>query len=486
LTAPPGRRFAKAGPGLVAALRAACGDAYVLTSAEDRRPYGSDETEDLWFDPEVVVRPRTTAEVSAILRLAVEEDVPVTPRAGGTGLSGGALPVRGGIVLSVDRMDSILEIDRENLVAVVEPGVITQTLQEAVEAVGLYYPPDPASRGSCTIGGNVAENAGGPHAAKYGVTKDFVLGLEAVLPGGKVVRPGGKLLKNRTGYSLAQVLVGSEGTLAVVTKVWLRLIPLPRHRRVLLAPFPTLESAAAAIARVYQAGVLPAALEFMERDAVRLAEEHLGASVPGSADGEALLLAEVDGGDAGAVDAEAETVARVFADGGALDVLLPDSPSKQAELWRVRRAIGVAVKAASVYKEEDTVVPRTALPALVRGVKAACAKARVASVCYGHAGDGNIHVNILKRGLDDAAWNERLPGVVEEIFRLTVSLGGMISGEHGIGWSQRRYLPLALSADEIEVMRSLKRAFDPRGILNPDKILPDETGTFPTSQPSCG
>ncbi len=469
----PPRLYARVAPALVEALRAACGAAYVLTGPEERRPYGKDETEDLWFDPEVVVRPRTTEEVARVMRLASDADVPVTPRAGGTGLSGGALPVRGGIVLSLDRMTTILEIDRENLVAVVEPGVITQTLQEAVEALGLYYPPDPASRGSCTLGGNLAENAGGPHAAKYGVTKDFVLGLEAVMADGRVVRPGGKLLKNRTGYSLAQALVGSEGTLAVITKAWLKLIPLPRHRRVLLVPFPSLETATAAIAKVYQAGVLPAALEFMEREAIRLAEEHLGTSVPRSGEAEAMLLAEVDGNDEGAVEAEAAAVAEVCERAGALDVLLPDSPSKQADLWKVRRAIGLAVKAASVYKEEDTVVPRAALPDLVRGVKAICARAGVSSVCYGHAGDGNIHVNVLKMGLDDRTWEERLPGVIEEVFRLTVSLGGMISGEHGIGWSQRRYLPLALSPDEIDVMRAMKRAFDPKGILNPDKIFPD-------------
>jgi glycolate oxidase len=220
---------------LLADLRAAVGDAFVIADPEGRRPYGSDETEDLWFDPAVVVRPRTTAEVSAVLRLAHGRRVPVTPRAGGTGLSGGALPVFGGILLSVDRMDAILEIDRESLVAVVEPGVVTQTLQERVEALGLYYPPDPASRGSCTLGGNIAENAGGPHAAKYGVTRDFVLGLEAVLADGRVFRAGGKLLKDRTGYSLVHALVGSEGTLAVVTRAWLKLIPLPRHRRVVLA-----------------------------------------------------------------------------------------------------------------------------------------------------------------------------------------------------------------------------------------------------------
>jgi glycolate oxidase len=463
--------YGKVGPAVLDALRAACGAPWVITDAADREPYGSDETEDLWFDPEVVVRPRTAAEIALVMRAASDHRVPVTPRAAGTGLSGGALPVRGGIVLSLDRMNAILEIDRENLVAVVEPGVITQVLQEAVEKVGLYYPPDPASRGSCTLGGNVAENAGGPHAAKYGVTKDFVLGLEAVLPNGEIVRPGGKLLKNRTGYSLAQVLVGSEGTLAVVTKIWLKLIPLPAVRRCMLVPFPTLESAAAGVSRIYGAGLWPAALEFMERDAIQLAASHLGIPVPGG-DAEALLLVEFDGSREDAVDADLARAGEVCLEAGAIDCLLPESPSKQADLWKVRRAIGEAVKKSSVYKEEDTVVPRAALPALVRGVKEICARAGLRVVCYGHAGDGNLHCNLLRMDMDEKAWNERVPPVIEEIFRLTVSLGGMISGEHGIGWVQRRYMPLACPPAEIEVMRALKRAFDPEGILNPDKMLP--------------
>jgi glycolate oxidase len=458
---------------LVAALRAAVGDRWVVADAEGRRPYGSDETEDLWFDPGVVVRPRTTTEVAAVVALARDRRVPVTPRAGGTGLSGGALPVRGGILLSVDRMDTILEIDRENLVAVVEAGVITQTLQEAVEAVGLYYPPDPASRGSCCIGGNIAENAGGPHAAKYGVTRDFVLGVEAVLADGGVVRSGGKLLKDRTGYSLVHALVGSEGTLGIVTRAWLKLLPLPKHRRVVLAAFPDLEGAAAAVARVYAAGLYPAALEFMERDAIAIAAAHLGTEVPGAAAG-ALLLVETDGSHRDGVDEDAMTAAAACEAAGASEVLLPESPGRQAELWRLRRSIGVAVKAASVYKEEDTVVPRAALPALVRGIKEIAGAAGVRSVCYGHAGDGNIHCNLLKMDLDDAAWEARLPGVIDGIFRLTVGLGGGISGEHGIGWSQREWLPLAVSPASLAAMRAMKRAFDPQGILNPDKMLPDE------------
>ena len=464
--------FGRVDAAAVAALRAACGDGAVIDDRAGRERYGRDETEDLWFDPEVVVRPRTTGEVAAVLRVAHARRLPVTPRAGGTGLSGGALPVRGGIVLSVDRMDSILEIDRENLVAVVEAGVITQRLQEACEAVGLYYPPDPASRGSCTLGGNIAENAGGPHAAKYGVTKDFVLGVEAVLADGSVVEWGGKLLKNRTGYSLAQLIVGSEGTLAVVTKAWLKLIPLPAFRRCMLVPFPDLESAAAAVSLLYRAGLYPSALEFMEREAIALATRHLGIPVPGG-DAEALLLVEFDGSREDAVDAARERAGEVCLGAGATDCLLPESPTRQEDLWRVRRAIGEAVKKTSVYKEEDTVVPRAALPALVRGVKEICGRAGVKVVCYGHAGDGNLHCNVLRMDMAEADWNGRLPGVVEEIFRLSVSLGGSVSGEHGIGWVQRRYLPLAASPASLAAMAAVKDALDPLGILNPDKVLPD-------------
>jgi glycolate oxidase len=457
-------------PEILAELARIVGDAQVLVDGDELARYGRDETEDLVFAPDVVVRPADTEQVSAILRLSARARIPVTPRAGGTGLSGGALPVRGGILLSVERMNRIVEIDRSNLVAVVEPGVICETLQNAVEELGLFYPPDPASRGSSQIGGNLAECAGGPHAVKYGTTKDYVLGVEAVLPGGDVIRAGGKLRKNVTGYNLAQLLVGSEGTLAVITKAILRLIPLPTARLTLLSPFGTLEEAAGAVTDLFQHGVVPSACEFMERDAVEAAEAHVGVSFPHH-EAAAHLLLEVDGMEEARVAKEAEILGEVCLARGALDVLLAEAPSRQTELWNLRRSVGEAVKKISVYKEEDTVVPRAALASLVSGVKAIGARHGIRTICYGHAGDGNIHVNVLKEGIDEERWKALLPDAIREIFSLAVSLGGMISGEHGIGLTQKVYLPLALTEAELDLTRRLKQVFDPDALLNPGKIL---------------
>ncbi len=459
-------------PAIIDALRAIVGPDAILTDSESRTTYGSDETEDLSFPPEVIVKPATTSEVAAILALAARDHVPVTPRGGGTGLSGGSLAVHGGICLSMERFNKILEIDKDNLQAVVEPGVITQKFQEAVEAEGLYYPPDPASRGSCHIGGNLAERAGGPHAVKYGTTKDYVLGVEAVLPGGEVIMTGGRVLKNSTGYNLTQLIIGSEGTLAVITKVIVRLIPLPRARKVLLVAFPTLEDAAACVASIFRNGVTPSAVEFMERSAVHAAEERLDKKFP-NGEAAAQLLIEVDGASSELLDVEVQKIAEAVEAHHALDVLLAEDRQKTEDVWALRRGIGEAVKSISAYKEEDTVVPRAHLPQLVHGVKEICARYGITSICYGHAGDGNVHVNILKQSLDDESWNRDVDRAIREIFALTVSLGGTISGEHGIGYSQRSYLPIALSASEIRLMKEIKRAFDPGGILNPGKIFPD-------------
>jgi glycolate oxidase len=410
--------------------------------------------------------------VAAVLRIAHHHRVPVTPRGAGTGLSGGALPVRGGIVLSTAGLNRILEIDRANLMAVVEPGVITQVFQEAVEAEGLFYPPDPASRGSCFLGGNLAECSGGPRAVKYGVTKDWVTGLEAVLPNGDVVRHGGKLLKNVTGYNLTQLIIGCEGTLAVITKIFLRLIPLPGHRTMLLVPFDDLESCARAVPAIMHAGVIPSVLEFLERDAVTMTEEHLGKSFPAS-DAAAHLLIELDGNDEGVIQRDAERVAEIVLAEGARDVLAAESDSKMNELWTMRRAVGTSVKSVSVYQEEDTVVPRANLVPLLVGVKEIAARYGVRTVCYGHAGDGNLHVNVLKMGMPDDRWRSMLEPAVRDILALTVRLGGQISGEHGIGWVHRDHMGIGVSREEMALMRAIKHAFDPDGILNPGKILPD-------------
>lgn len=457
-------------PADLAAFTQMVGADQVLVDPFDLEPFSHDETEDLAYSPEVVLRPACTADVARILAHCHGRNIPVTPRGAGTGLSGGALPVYGGVSLTLERMNRILEIDRDNLFAVVEPGVITGVFRGQVEAQGLFYPPDPASKESCTMGGNLAECAGGPRAVKYGVTKDYVYGVEAVLADGRVINAGGKLIKNVSGYNLTQLLVGSEGTLAVITRIIVRLVPFPAYRCTLLAPFADLEAAARTVTSLFHNQVIPAACELLTLDAVQASEAHLGKSF-GVARAEAYLLMELDGASPEALDAQMQQVGEVCSRGGAPDILAAFSSEQQNRLWELRRAMGEAVKSISIYSEEDTVVPRAALPQLVRGIQEICRRFGITAISYGHAGDGNLHVNILKRGLDQSAWDEALPRAVEEIFRFTVSLGGSITGEHGIGFVKRKYLPLALGSTELELMRAIKRVFDPQGILNPGKIF---------------
>ncbi len=451
-------------------IKEIAGSENVFTEEETRNIYGSDETEDFKFPPEVVVKPTNTKQVSKILKLANENNIPVTPRGGGTGLSGGALPIYGGICLSMEKFNRIIEIDEKNFQAVVEPGVITQTFQEELENRGLFYPPDPASRGSCMLGGNLAENSGGPHAVKYGVTKDYVLSIEAVLPTGEIISTGSRTLKNVSGYNLTQLIIGSEGTLAVITKIIVRLIPFPKLRKVMLVAFNSIEDSVSAVASIFQKGITPAAIEFMEKSAIKAAEKKNDKKFPNS-NAEAHLLIEVDGNYEEILNKEIETIAGVVERYNALDILLAEDRQKVNDVWDLRRSIGEAVKSISAYKEEDTVVPRAHLPQLVKGVKEICNRYGITSICYGHAGDGNVHVNILKDKLDDRTWDENIDKAIREIFQLTVSLGGTISGEHGIGYSQKSFLPIALSAVEIELMKKIKQLFDPNNILNPGKIF---------------
>lgn len=448
------------------------GPSRVLTDEESIEKYSHDFTEDLRFKPHVAVLPSSAEEVSAVLKLATRERIPVTPRGAGTGLSGAALPIYGGIVLSLEKMNRILEVDENNLMAVVEPGVICEVLQNTVAERGLYYPPDPASRGSCMLGGNIAHSAGGPHAVKYGLTKDYVYGVEAVLPTGEIIEHGGKLLKNSTGYNLTQLFVGSEGTLAVVTKIFLKLVPMPTHKALVLAPFDTLEKPAAAVAALFQAGLTPSACEYMEKAALEAGCRQTSQPNPFPA-AEAYLLIEVDGFNEAEIERQLETLATVLERFGAADMALAETPERQAQLWRLRRSIGEAVKTRALYKEEDTVVPRYELPELLKRVKSICAEYGVPNVCYGHAGDGNLHVNLLKEGLSDEAWEHELPKCITRIFEAVKELGGTVSGEHGVGYVQKRYLPLVYGEAELALMRRLKTAFDPAGILNPGKMLPD-------------
>jgi glycolate oxidase len=434
--------------------------------------YSHDETEDLRFPPHVVVKPTSVNEVSAIMRFCSEHEVPVTPAGARTGLSGGALPVRGGVLLSMEKFNRILLIDEDNLQVTTEPGVITQVLQNAVREKGLFYPPDPASKGSCFIGGNVSENSGGPKAVKYGVTADYVLNLEVVLPNGEVIWTGANVLKNATGYNLTQLIVGSEGTLGIITKIVLKLIPHPTADLLMLVPFYDAAKACEAVAQIFKAGITPSGLEFMERDALTWTLKYFPEiSIEVKESHAAHLLIEVDGFDQEKLFDECEKITAVLEQFETDEILFAESNAQKDQLWTIRRKVGEAVKAYSIYKEEDTVVPRFQLPNLLTGVKQIGKKYGIHSVCYGHAGDGNLHVNIIKGDLSDQQWQDDLPKAITEIFELTVSLGGTLSGEHGIGYVQKQFMPIAFQEIHLNLMRDIKKVFDPKGILNPDKIF---------------
>ncbi len=437
--------------------------------------YSHDETEDLRFLPELGLSPRTPEQISEILALCNKHRIPVTPRGAGTGLSGGAIPVRGGVVISTWRMNDILEIDPRNMMVITEPGVITQELQEEVQKFNLYYPPDPASKGSCFIGGNVAENSGGPRAVKYGVVKDWVLNLEVVLPNGEIIWTGANTLKNSTGYNLTQLFVGSEGTLGIITKVVLRLIPYPPQRITLLAPFRRMRKAMEAVSAIFMKGLNPSALEFMERDAIVMAMEFAGrGSLPMDEKTEAHLLIEVDGFNMDLLYEDCEKISEILSDFDVGEILIADNEKDKEALWHLRSRVAEAVKAHSVYKEEDTVVPRAFLPELIDKVKEIGNKYGFRSICYGHAGDGNLHVNILKGNLSEDFWNDGLREALRELFTEVRKLGGTISGEHGIGLVQKEFLPLVFSPAEIAAMKNIKKIFDPGNILNPGKIFPED------------
>lgn len=433
--------------------------------------YSHDWTEDLRFMPAVVVFPENTIEVSQVLALCYQHNIPVTPAGARTGLSGGALPVMGGLVLASSKLNRILEIDDRNLQCRVQPGVITEVLQKTVEEVGLYYPPDPSSKGSCFIGGNLAESAGGIRAVKYGLTRDYVLSLTAVLMDGSIIHTGAKVLKNATGYNLTQLLVGSEGTLAVITEAVLKLVPAPKARLVLMISFPDWFQACDAVSAIFRAGVTPSALEFMERDAILFGMQYLGINktLPDSV--QAQLLVEVDGQYADTLATDCETIAHVAEAFGAEEMLLAQSAAEQEEIFRIRRCLGVAVKGTTIYKEEDTVVPRAELAKLLKKVKDTGQKYGFRSICYGHAGDGNLHINIIRTPeITDAYWQETLPVAIRDIFEYTVALGGTLSGEHGIGWVQKAYFDIAVQETEVSLMKEIKKVFDPKGLLNPGKI----------------
>ncbi len=456
----------------IAYFKSIVGEDFVFTDEASIEKFSRDETDGVKFPPEVVIKPITAQEISGILKYCNEQLIPVSPRAAGTGLSANSLCVYGGVMLSVERMNKILKIDERSLQVTTEPAVITEALQNTLQEKGLYYPVDPSSRGSSFIGGNVACNSGGPRAVKYGVVKDFVLNLEVVLPNGEIMWTGANTLKNSTGYNFTHLIVGSEGTLAVVTKIVLKLLPYPKYNNVMLAPFKSMDDASAAVSAVFRAGIVPSCIEFMERDAVEYVMKFLGdVTIPLADDTQATLLIEVDGNDTEAIQKDCEKIYDVLSQFEVGEILFADSEAQKIDLWRMRRNIAYAVKKTNMTVEEDTVVPRADLPELLKHIKEVGRKWNFRSVCYGHAGDGNVHVRILKDELSDEYWKNEVPKGIREIFEKVVELGGTISGEHGIGWIQIPYMDIKFKQTQLELMRNIKKVFDPNSILNPGKIF---------------
>ncbi len=461
---------------IVAEIRSIVSDSNTIYDDPERlEPFSHDEIPDRHYAamPDVVVRPRTAQEIAAIVKLANKHRIPVTPRGAGSGLSGGAVPIFGGILLSCDRMNQILEIDRENMLAVVEPGVVTAEINNRLAGSGLFYAGYPMSLETCYIGGNVAENAGGGKAVKYGVTDRYVLGLEVVTPTGENVEMGGKLVKDVTGYNFVKLMVGSEGTLGIFTKIIIKLIPEPLATVDLLCLFRTVKDAINAVpAIMIGSGITPTAIEFMDQTAFGAACRYLNETLPYD-QAEAMLLITVDGADAEQVTREYEAIGEQCLESGAIEVYVADNATTSARVWKVRQNVAEAFALVSRYQaNEDLVVPIAAIPDLVMGMAELSRKHGIAIPCYGHAGDGNIHTRVVKSpDWTVEQWQERLPLVLTELYELTARLGGRISGEHGIGHKRKAHMPIFVSPQYIELMRALKKAWDPQNIMNPGKIF---------------
>jgi len=472
------RSYSRITEAAIAELKRISGERNVIAGdAERLEPYSHDETAEREYAamPEAVVKPGSSAEVAAILALASREGIPVTPRGAGSGLSGGCVPALGGIVLSLERMNRILEIDLDNLVVVAQPGVVTNGINEALKKDGLMFAGYPMSLETCFLGGNVAENAGGGKAVKYGVTSRYVTGLEVALPSGELLRLGGKLRKDVTGYDLIRLIVGSEGTLAVVTEVTLSLLPVPKRRAVLLASYADLRRAIATVPEIVKkARIVPTSIEYMDRAAILASCSYLNERIPYE-HAEAMLLIEVDGDDDESVYRSYLAIGEVCEAQGAEYVYVADNRTTMDRIWNVRRNIAEALKVASPRQSlEDIVVPIAAIPAFMEKLEAIKREYAVEIPCYGHAGDGNLHATVVK----PAAWSEEewhggLSRVLESVYEATHELGGRISGEHGIGNKRKRYIGIDLDPATIALMKRVKAAFDPEGILNPGKIFPD-------------
>ena len=451
-------------------LREIVGPENVATDVQDMICYGYDATQ-MEFLPDCVVHPDGATEVSQILALANREGFPVFPRGAGSGFTGGALPKGGGVVLVTTRMNRILRIDTDNLVAEVEPGVVTENFQIAVEKLGLFYPPDPASLKFSTLGGNVAECAGGPRAVKYGVTKDFVMGLELVLPTGEVIRTGGETVKGVVGYDLTKLICGSEGTLGVITKIIFRLLPYPDAKKTMLTVFDSIDGAARAVSTIIKGKIIPTTLEFMDYATLTCVERRFNLGIP--AEGRAVLLIEVDG-DRDLIEKQAGQIHALIKPLGLVQFRVAKDAAESEELWRVRRLVSPSLRDVNPDKfNEDIVVPRSRVPDVIRRIEQIQNRYDIPIVNFGHAGDGNIHVNIM---IDKSVPGqiEKAHEAIKEVFQAALDLGGTMSGEHGVGLSKQPFIPMELSSDQIAAMRAIKRALDPKNILNPGKMLPLE------------
>jgi glycolate oxidase len=459
----------------VAELARIVGEKNVLTDAERLKPYSHDETEEERYGrmPEAVVKPGSAEQISEILLLANRRLIPVTPRGAGSGLSGGAIPVCGGIVVSLERMNRILEIDYANMMAVVEPGVVTNEINEKVARHGLFFAGYPMSIETCFIGGNVAENAGGGKAVKYGVTGRYITGLQVVIPTGEILTLGGKLLKDVTGYDLKQIIIGSEGTLGIVTRITIRLLPLPTARIALLALFRDVQSAIDTVPAVMTDGrIVPTSIEFMDELSFKTSCSYLNEHLD-CRDAGAMLLIEVDGNDFEHLENDAEQVGELCLGRGAIQVYVADNRTTIERVWSVRRSIAEAFSALSPRQSlEDIVVPVAAIPELLPRLKRISERFGLRIPCYGHAGDGNIHATLVKNPeLSISEWHRLLEQALEEIYAVTRQMGGAISGEHGIGSKRKRYLQAFMDPAELDLMRRIKTAFDPNNIMNPGKIF---------------
>jgi glycolate oxidase len=456
---------------IVKRLTDIAGPKAVFSDEETLNIYSRDETLGLSHRPEIVVKPTTSKEILEIVHLADLENIPLTPRGKGTGLSGGAIPVYGGIVLSCERMEKILDIDHENLMVITEPGIITGELQKAVEAENLFYPPDPASLASCSIGGNVAEGAGGSRAVKYGTTKDYVNGLEVVLPSGEMTSTGGKVVKDVTGYNLTQLITGSEGTMAVVTRIILRLIPLPKLRKDFLVPYSSIDQATQTVSEIVRNRIVPTAIEFMERNSFELAESFTKRKLA-FRDAAAHLLITLDGNYEEVLEEQQSQIGEICEKNGAFDTLIANTSTARERMWEGRKCLFEAANHfGSMYKSLDVVVPRSLIPTLIKKINEISEKYRIKAMSFGHAGDGNVHVLLFKGELPDEEWERRIEQAQRDLYSETINLGGKITAEHGIGLLRKPFLSMNLDPYQIELLKRLKKAFDPKNILNPGKIF---------------